>query len=287
MASIRMIEHFREFSASHDVVLCDVWGVVHNGIAAFAEACDALARFRGGGGTVVLITNAPRPAASVVTQLRRLGVGDNAYDGIVTSGDVTRTFIAARAGKAAYHLGPERDQPIFAGLDTRFADAESADYIVCTGLFDDDTETPDDYREMLGRARARGLPMVCANPDLVVERGDRLLYCAGALAELYRALGGDVVFGGKPHRPIYEQAVSLAAERRARAVGLDRVLAIGDSVRTDLEGANAFGVACLFVTAGIHAAEFGARDNPDDAALADVIGKATRPPLAVTRGLRW
>lgn len=287
MSFIRMIEHFREFGASHDVVLCDVWGVVHNGVAAFVDACDALVRFRAGGGTVVLITNAPRPAASVVEQLRRLRVDDTAYDGIVTSGDVTRKFIAARADKTAYHLGPERDLPIFAGLDARFAGMDKADYIVCTGLLDDDTETPDDYREMLARARARGLPMVCANPDLVVERGDRLLYCAGALAELYRSLGGDVVFGGKPHRPIYEQAVKLAAERRGRAVAHDRVLAIGDSVRTDLEGANAFGISCLFVTAGIHAADFGARDNPDDDALAEVIGKATRPPLAVTRRLRW
>jgi HAD superfamily hydrolase (TIGR01459 family) len=287
MTAIRITDHFRELQDNFDLVLCDVWGVIHNGVAAFDDACDALARFRAGGGTVVLITNAPRPSSSVVVQLQRLSVDDAVYDGIVTSGDVTRRLIRESRGEAAYHLGPARDLPIFDGLDLKFAPAEQADFIVCTGLFDDETETPDDYRALLTGALARRLPMICANPDLVVERGDTLIYCAGALAELYRTLGGEVVFGGKPHRPIYDQAVALASERRGRTFAHHRVLAIGDSVRTDLEGANAYGIACLFVTAGIHSAEFGKRHAPDVAALSQVLGQASKPPSAVTPRLRW
>ncbi|TAK48338.1 MAG: TIGR01459 family HAD-type hydrolase [Xanthobacteraceae bacterium] len=285
---VRFLDHLRELSASFDVLLCDVWGVIHNGVAAFPEPCEALARFRAGGGTVVLITNAPRPAASVEQQLRRLHIGSDVYDAIATSGDVTRHFIADHAGKAAFHLGPPRDQPLFDDLDVAFAaEAGEADYIICTGLFDDETETPETYRALLEDARARNLAMVCANPDLVVERGHKLIYCAGALAELYRTLGGDVTFGGKPHAPIYEQALAQAAERRGAPVARERVLAIGDSVRTDLAGANNFGVACLFVSAGIHASEVGARDNPDAAALRTLFSQASRPPLGVTRKLRW
>lgn len=287
MTAIRITDHFHDVKDSFDLVLCDVWGVIHNGVAAFGEACEALTRFRSGGGTVVLITNAPRPSSSVAVQLQRLHVDAAAYDGIVTSGDVTRRLIRESRGETAYHLGPARDLPIFDGLDLKFAPAERADFIVCTGLFDDETETPDDYRPLLTGALARGLPMICANPDLVVERGDTLIYCAGALAELYRTLGGQVVFGGKPHRPIYDQAVALATERSGRRFTPDRVLAIGDSVRTDLEGANAYGIACLFVTAGIHSSEFGERHAPDVAALSQVLGQASKPPAAVTPRLRW
>lgn len=283
----RFIDHLRTLRASFDVLLCDVWGVIHNGVAAFPEPCGALARFRADGGTVVLITNAPRPAASVREQLHRLRIGDDVYDGIATSGDVTRHFIAAHAGKSAFHLGPPRDLPLFDDLDVRRVAVEQADYIICTGLFDDETETPDHYRGLLETARARALPMVCANPDLVVERGHKMIYCAGALAELYRTLGGDVTFGGKPHAPIYEQAMAIAAARRNVMAPKARVLAVGDSVRTDLEGAHGFGIACLFVTAGIHAQELGDRNNPDADAVRGLFAQASRPPLGVTRKLQW
>jgi HAD superfamily hydrolase (TIGR01459 family) len=280
-------EHFGALAPHYDVVLCDVWGVVHNSIVAVPTACEALARFRAQGGTVILITNAPRPGAAVLHQLDGLKVSREAYDGVVSSGDVTRGLIAGRPGECMFHIGPDRDLGIFAELDVRFAPAAVADYVVCSGLFDDDIETPDDYRALLATLRARNLFMICANPDLVVERGDRLVYCAGALADRYHSLGGEVLYAGKPHRPIYDDALALAAKRRGHRVALDRILAIGDSVRTDLKGATTLGVDCLFVTAGIHAEELGSRDKPDAGALGAIFAAAGTVPKAVTRQLAW
>ncbi len=196
------IERFETLARDYDVLFCDVWGVIHNGLAAFPAACDALLRFRKRGGTAILITNAPRSGEAVARILDRLGVPREAYDAITSSGDVTRGIVASRLEQTVFHLGPERDLSIFKGLDVKFAGAERADYVVCSGLFDDTTETPDSYRDMLAAMRARALFMVCANPDIVVERGDSLVYCAGALADAYAALGGDVLYCGKPHAPI-------------------------------------------------------------------------------------
>src|SRR6516225_11330549 len=243
MATLRFVERLRDLVDGVEVVLSDIWGVVHNGLAAFPEACEALQRYREAGGTVVLVTNAPRPADSVQRQLRKLAVPDDTYDAIVSSGDLTRHYVADHAGQKVFWLGPERDSGIYQGLDPALVPLEKADYIVCTGLFDDETETAEAYRAMMLKARARGLTLICANPDIVVERGDRLIYCAGAIAELYRELGGEVIFYGKPHRPIYERAIELAAERRGSATPLARVLAIGDSVRTALTGTRSSGVA--------------------------------------------
>jgi len=280
--------HFATLARGYDVALCDVWGVVHNGAAATSEACDALARFRKQGGTVVLITNAPRPGEIVArTTLDRLGVPRAAYDGIVSSGDVTRALIAARAGAPVFHIGPERDLGLFDGLDAPLAPLEDADYTVCSGLIDDTVETPQDYQDLIARMRARSLAMICANPDVVVERGDQLVYCAGAIADLYAAAGGDVVFAGKPYRPIYEQALALAEATRGKRAEHHRVLAIGDSVRTDVKGAAAFGIDCLFVIAGIHAEELGGRTDPDAAALAGIFAAAGVTPKAVMRHLSW
>ena len=217
-------------------------------------------------------------------QLRKLGVADNVYDAIVSSGDLTRHFVAEHPGRKVFWLGPERDSSIHRGLNAVLTTLDQADYIVCTGLFDDETESAEDYRAMMLRARERELTLICANPDIVVERGDRLIYCAGAIAELYRELGGEVIFYGKPHRPIYERAMQLAADRHGRAVELDRVLAIGDSVRTDLAGAHGFGIDCLFVTRGIHADDFEGIDQLDPASVKDLFG---HPPRALTRELRW
>jgi HAD superfamily hydrolase (TIGR01459 family) len=284
MTSLRFVERLRDLVGGVDVVLSDIWGVVHNGLEAFPEACEALHTYRQRGGTVILITNAPRPADSVQRQLRKLGVADETYDAIVSSGDLARHFVADHPGKKMFWLGPERDNSIHRGLDPVIGPLEQADYIVCTGLFDDETETPEDYRAMLLQALARKLPFVCANPDIVVERGDRLIYCAGAIAELYRELGGEVIFYGKPHRPIYERAMQLAAERRGHPAPLDRVLAIGDSVRTDLTGALGFGIDCLFVTRGIHSEEFEGVDQLDPASVRELFG---HPPRALMRELRW
>jgi len=284
MNTLTFAERLRDLVGGVDVLLSDIWGVVHNGLAAFAEACDALQRFRAQGGTVILITNAPRPADSVRRQLRKLRIADDTYDAIVSSGDLTRHFIAGHPGQKMFWIGPERDYSIHRGLDATLAPLEQADYIVCTGLFDDETESAEDYRAMLLEARAHKLTLVCANPDIVVERGDRLIYCAGAIAELYLELGGQVIFYGKPHRPIYERAIALAAERRGHAVPSGRVLAIGDSVRTDLAGAHGFGIDCLFVTRGIHAEDFEGIDQLDPASVKELFG---HPPRALMRELKW
>jgi HAD superfamily hydrolase (TIGR01459 family) len=284
MTGLRFVERLRDLVDGVEVVLSDIWGVVHNGIEAFPEACEALHAYRRRGGTVILITNAPRPADSVQRQLRKLGVADDAYDAIVTSGDLTRHYVADHPGQKVFWLGPERTSGIYRGLDPVLSQLQDADYIVCTGLFDDESETAEDYRAMMLEARARALPLICANPDIVVERGDRLVYCAGAIAELYREVGGKVIFYGKPHRPIYERAIALAAEGGGREIKLDRVLAIGDSVRTDLAGARAFGVDCLFVTRGIHSEAFEGIDEFDSASVKELFG---HPPKALIRELRW
>src|SRR4030081_37246 len=260
MTTLGFAEKLRDLVGGVDVVLSDIWGVVHNGLDAFPEACEALHSFRTQGGTVILITNAPRPADSVQRQLRKLGGADETYDAIVSSGDLTRHFVAGHAR------------------------LQKADYIVCTGLLDDETESAEDYRGMMLQARERQLTLICANPDIVVERGDRLIYCAGAIAELYRDRAGEVIFYGKPHRPIYERAMALAAERNGHAMQLNRVLAIGDSVRTDPAGAHVFGIDCLFVTRGIHAEDFEGIDQLDPASVKELFG---HPPRALTRELRW
>jgi HAD superfamily hydrolase (TIGR01459 family) len=284
MTALRFAERLRDVVGGAEVLLSDIWGVVHNGLAAFPDACQALHSFRQQGGTVILITNAPRPADSVQRQLRKLKVADDIYDAIVSSGDLTRHFVADHPGQKMFWIGPERDSSIYRGLDPVLAPLEQADYIVCTGLFDDETESAENYRAMLLQARERRLTLICANPDIVVERGDRLIYCAGAVAELYLELGGEVIFYGKPHRPIYERAIALAAERRGRAVELKDVLAIGDSVRTDLAGAQSFGIDCLFITRGIHSEEFEGIDQLDPASVRELFG---HPPRALMRELRW
>ena len=285
MTGLRFVDRLRDVTDGVDVLLSDIWGVVHNGLEAFPEACKALHSHRSRGGTVILITNAPRPADSVQRQLRKLGVADETYDAIVSSGDLTRHYVANHSGRRVFWLGPERDSSIYRGLDAVLSPLEEADYLVCTGLLDDETETAEDYRPMMLKARERRLPFICANPDIVVERGDRLIYCAGAIAELYRELGGEVIFYGKPHRPIYERAMELAAEQRqGREVSRGRVLAIGDSVRTDLAGAHGFGIDCLFVTRGIHSEEFEGIDRLDPTSVKELFG---HPPKALIRELRW
>lgn len=287
MTSPIFTRHLRDVIDGVDVILSDIWGVVHNGLEAWPDACAALTKFRQRGGKVVLITNAPRPAPSVQRMLRRMHVADDVYDAIVSSGDLTRGYIEEHRTQKVFHIGPERDHSLFEGFGVTFGDVESADYIVCSGLFDDETETAEDYRATLTRARERDLFLVCANPDIVVERGEKLIYCAGALAELYVSLGGKVLFAGKPHSPIYQRALELAAKAGAASVDPKRVLAIGDSVRTDLEGANGEGFRCVFVTSGIHAGELGERANPDAASVAKLFKGASKPPFAVTPKLMW
>ena len=267
MTSPKLVAGLAALTDRYDVLLCDVWGVIHNGREAFPEACQALARYRAQGGEVLLISNAPRPAAGVVEQLDRLGVGREAYSLVVTSGDATRRLLAARAPGPAWKLGPARDDPLYDGLGLQFSDLDAAAFIACTGPFDDEAETPEDYRARFVAATARGLPMICANPDIVVQRGDKLIYCGGALAQLYEALDGQVLMAGKPHALIYGLALAEAARLKGAPVERARVLCIGDGPRTDLRGANAQGLDALFIAAGIHGQEILAKGGLDVAMM--------------------
>ncbi len=254
-----------EITDGFDVILSDVWGVLHNGVSAFPDAAVALREARKAGKTVVLITNSPRPAPGVIAQLRVLGVPDEAYDRIITSGDVTRGLIA-EGPKKVFLLGPERDMPLLEGLDVECVGEAETESVVCTGFFDDETETPEDYTEMLKGFIARKVPMICANPDLVVERGERIIPCAGAMAAYYEQLGGEVRIAGKPHAPIYGACLAAAREVRG-AFAKDRVLAIGDGMPTDVKGAIASGLNLLYISGGIHAAEYTLNGQTDEALL--------------------
>lgn len=287
MSPLTFTDHFRTIADRYDVMLCDVWGVVHNSIVASPEAHDALSRFRAKGGAVSLITNAPRPGHVVKRQLDKMHVPEHSYDAIVASGDVTRGVIAKRPGQSVFWIGPERDRPLFDGMNVAFAEVESADYLVCTGLYHDENEKPEDYRAVLEKARERNLFFVCANPDLVVERGTELLYCAGAIADLYQSMGGEVLYAGKPYAPIYDEALERATKALGKSVPHSRVIAVGDSIRTDMMGAAKNGIDSLFVTAGIHAEEFGDRDAPDPNRLAKAFAREGVSPTAVTRKLAW
>ena len=280
------LTHCGPLLQNYDLLLCDVWGVIHNGVESFPPACEALTRARAEGITVQLISNSPRPGQAVLPQLDALHVPRDSYDAMVTSGDVTTTVILQRPGQSVFHLGPPRDLPIYQGLNVKLVDLDHADYVVCSGLFDDTRETPEDYRATLERMRARNLFMLCANPDVVVERGNELVYCAGALADLYRSMGGDVLYAGKPYPAIYERTLAWAQSLRKGEVPLHRVLAIGDSVRTDLAGAAALGVDFLFLTAGIHAGEIGGDANPDPKTL-KLFFEENRMPKAVMHRLVW
>ncbi|HEY8003662.1 MAG TPA: TIGR01459 family HAD-type hydrolase [Phenylobacterium sp.] len=244
-----------QLSADYDVLLCDVWGVIHNGRESFPAACAALTRFRAERGPVVLISNSPRPCGPVAEQLDGLGVPREAWTEIVTSGDATRRLLAARAPGPAWLVGPERDAPLYEGLGLEASDLDHARFISVTGPFDDENDEPADYRDRFCAAVARDLEMLCANPDIVVQRGDRLIYCGGALAQLYESLGGRVTMAGKPYPAIYELSLAKAAEALGRPLDPARVLAIGDGLPTDIRGANARGLDVLFVANGIHGAE--------------------------------
>ena len=242
-----------EIAQDYDVLLCDVWGVIHNGRESFPAACAALERFAAERGPVILISNSPRPASDVALQLDALNVPRGAWTEFVTSGDATRVLLKARAPGPAWRIGPERDNVLYEGLGLEFSGPEDAAFIACTGPVNDDWETPEDYREALGAAAARGLTMICANPDRVVHRGERLVYCGGALADLYGGLGGEVIMAGKPYRAIYDLCLTGAERLLGRADA--RVLCIGDGLPTDVKGAQDRGLDCLFVAGGIHGLE--------------------------------
>lgn len=248
-----IVESCGPLLSAYDVLLCDVWGVVHDGRRAFDEANAALSSFRATGGTVILVSNAPTPAANVARVLDEKGVAREAWDAIVSSGDLALDHVRAKGWQRLHHIGPPaRDRAFFEALPGASVDISDAEAMACTGLVDDRRETAEDYRRRLEMARARGLPLVCANPDLVVHVGPDLLPCAGAIGALYETMGGDVFWAGKPFPIAYERALAEAASRRDEVVERHRVLAIGDSIRTDLAAAAGAGVDALFIVTGIH-----------------------------------
>jgi HAD superfamily hydrolase (TIGR01459 family) len=282
-----MIGGLAELAPMYRALLCDVWGVIHDGVSAHNGATEALVRYRREGGKVILITNAPRPKADVVEQLDRFGVPRAAYDDIVTSGESARHVLAARPGVRIYHVGPERDLPIYFGLQVEFGDEDDCEMISCTGLFDDEGETPDDYLDSMAAWQERRVPMLCVNPDIVVERGDRLIWCAGALAERYREMNGETIVVGKPYAPIYDTALARLQDLAGKAVPKSAVLAVGDGVDTDIRGAVGQGIDVLFATGGIHAAVFGPRDNPDVAKVHAFLATAGLGARALVKQLTW
>lgn len=267
---VRQISGLSEISDGYDAILCDIWGVLHNGVASFAAASEALVSFRRRGGAVVLISNAPRPSPPIQRQVLKLGVPSEAFDSVVTSGDVTIGLMERQAGDRVLHIGPERDLSLFAaaaeatGAQRKLVSIEDAQYALCTGLRNDESETPDDYEPELRAMAIRGMVMICANPDIVIHRGDTLVYCAGALARRYEELGGSVIYAGKPHAPIYDRALAFVGRVRGAPADKRRVLAIGDGMETDIVGATRAGLDALFVTGGIHRSLHG--DTPESPA---------------------
>lgn len=247
-----IITHAASTLANYDVLLCDIWGVVHDGNVAIPESCHALTRFRDHGGTVVLVSNAPVPPDAVARILDDKRVPRTAWDRIVSSGGLAVDHLTSNGYRRIHRIGPaDRDAAFFAALPPDAPLAE-ADAIACSGPFDDRKETGETYRERLRAPARRGLPLVCANPDLVVHVGHDLLPCAGALGIVYEDLGGTVIWTGKPHPIAYATALKHAADVRGRDTPKARVLAIGDAIRTDLAAARGAGVDAVFVANGIH-----------------------------------
>jgi HAD superfamily hydrolase (TIGR01459 family) len=281
---IPVLRSIAPLAGTADAWISDVWGVLHDGAHPHPAASEACVKFRAGGGTIVLVSNAPSTGEEVSAHLDSMGVPRTAYDAIVTSGDVTRVLISRWAGQPVHHLGPDRYLGTFAGLDVAFAPIDKAAVVVCTGLIEDEQETPDDYRDLLAAMRARRQPMICVNPDIVVERGDRLIYCAGALAAAYETLGGEVAYAGKPHPPIYARARELITAVRGTSVEISRILAIGDGIKTDIAGAAAAGLRAVFIASALHV---DGQESLDEAMLARLFAGHPAPPIAALEALAW
>jgi HAD superfamily hydrolase (TIGR01459 family) len=284
--NMRFISSLSEILPSYKAIFCDVWGVVHNGEWSFPEAAVALEKARDAGVAVVLVTNAARRSDKIIEQLGSLSVSPSAYDRVVTSGDATRGLIAD-GPRRIFHIGNDIHQTIYEELDVELCEEREADMVVCTGPFNDEVETPADYLDMLRRMRARDLPMICANPDIMVDRGTRQIYCAGAIAREYQQMGGRVALAGKPHQPIYDLAKREAEAMLGRAVEAAEILAIGDGLLTDVKGAVNCGYDVLYVSAGVHAKEYGDHGIPDPEKLTAWLSTNGVAPVATMPMLAW
>ena len=283
-----ILSHAGPLLERYDVIFCDVWGVVHNGVTAYEGACRALETFRAGGGTVILVSNAPVPKRRVADMLESRHVPQAAWDDIVSSGDIALAHVQKRGFTRLYCIGPQdRDQALFGALKARSVSLQESEAIICTGLTDDRHEKPDDYRGLLEEALTMRLPFVCANPDLVVDVGGTLLYCAGAIADLYAHMGGAVYWAGKPHLNSYETAHHRAEALRDENVPRGKILIIGDSLRTDMKGAETFGSDALFIASGIHRHETMDGISLSAKGLADLFVPGSPPAIGAMAELRW
>lgn len=288
----RILDNLAEVSHSYDALFVDLWGCLHNGIEPFAKAVEALQAYKAQGGVVLLLTNSPRPKSDVVTQLNTIGVPTDCYDEIASSGDAAQTAMkAGMVGRKVYHIGPERDFGFFSDengpIDVERVPLAQAEGVVCTGLFDDQTEGPDDYRLTILDAKNRGLKMLCANPDILVDLGHKRIYCAGAIAQAYADAGGTSLYFGKPHSPLYQLAYNRLGQIAGRTIDEDRILCIGDGINTDIQGGVAEGLDTMFITGGLASTEVSSVDGkPDEAELATFLGKHKLSPTFTITNLR-
>jgi HAD superfamily hydrolase (TIGR01459 family) len=288
-----ILTRLEDAGPGYGVLYCDLWGCLHDGRRAFPAAVAALEAFRARGGVVVLVTNSPRPARDVTTQLDTLGAPRTCYDFVVSSGDAAQAAMAAgQFGRRVHHIGPERDLVFFLDdegrpIDVERVPLEEAEGIVCTGLFDDRTETPEDYRATILHGKTKGLKLLCANPDIVVDVGDTRIWCAGAIAKAYEEAGGRSYYFGKPHPPIYALARRQLAALRGFEVPLDEILAVGDGIGTDVLGAMGEGIDALYITGGLAAAETGTTAaGPDPERLRAFLGASRLAPRFAMAHLR-
>lgn len=287
ISEITILHSVEEIGRNYDAWLVDLWGVMHNGESAIESAILACNRYREEGGIVMLLSNAPRPWPSVRRQIAGYGVPSDIDDGMVTSGDVTRAMVAANTGRSFFHLGPERDITVFEGLEVNRVKLEQADIVVLTGLYDDSNETAEDYRQILTDIKDRDLPMICANPDIKVERGEEVIYAAGAIAALYEELGGNVAYAGKPHRPIYDLAMAKINELAGRDISAGQILAIGDGINTDIKGAIEAGIDPLFIPSAVHVEGHNADKTLSSSEIATIFEGKGFKPIAAMMQLQW
>ncbi len=288
----RIINSLSEISTNYDALFVDLWGCVHNGVEAIPSAVRALQEYRQGGGIVILVTNSPRPRAGVSKQLVHFKVPEDAYDAIATSGDSARSAMyRGVVGNNVWHYGPVTDSRFFDPLDILENPVEinrvplaEASGIVCTGPFDAQAD-PETWRPDLEIALERGLKLLCANPDIVVDRGDVREWCAGAVAKMYTEMGGESLYFGKPHAPIYD-----LARRRLHKLGNkindDQILAIGDGILTDVKGGIDEGIDSLFISGGLAAAETKTINQPDELSLNTYIQREKMNPTFTIGHLR-
>lgn len=282
----RILSRLAEISHDYDALFVDLWGCYHNGVRPYPAAVDALREYRQRGGRVILLTNAPRPAPYVKDFLDRMGAPADSYDGIMSSGGACQRAVASGAyGHAFHYVGPDRDQHMLADVGLEDHPVEEADALVCTGLEDDTVDPRVSHLDMVDAWLERNLPMLCANPDIVVDRGEQRLWCAGALARMYEQAGGKVIWFGKPHAPTYDQTFSLLNEVAGAEVGREKVLAIGDGINTDVKGGLGYGLDTVFITGGLAAAELGPDpDRPEPGKLDAFLAEAgLAPPFAMGR----